>query len=177
MDYLSADDNENRYKTRSLDLLARCIKYSNMYKYWDNPVANTRLLFDVLLLVFVLFNTPKVCKQYIYIVPPIKYCVFIGGLRNPVDFALFYQTQYFCIYKLTVKRRKGEKINTLDLFLIKKITILMFILINSFYRRLPSIENILNNGKVGVSSLSHYQCQLDAILKYASNSVNYHGVN
>lgn len=90
MDYLSADDNENRYKTRSLDLLARCIKYSNMYKYWDNPVANTRLLFDVLLLVFVLFNTPKASKQYIYIVPPIKYCVFIGGLRNPVDFVLFY---------------------------------------------------------------------------------------
>lgn len=109
MDYLSADDNENRYKTRSLDLLARCIKYSNMYKYWDNPVANTRLLFDVLLLVSVLFNTPKASKQQIYIVPPIKYCVFIGGLRNPVDFALFYQTQYFCIYKLTVKRRKGEK--------------------------------------------------------------------
>lgn len=120
MDYLSADDNENRYKTRSLDLLARCIKYSNLYKYWDNPVANTRLLFDVLLLVFVLFNTRKASKQYIYIVPPIKYCVFIGGLRNPVDFALFYQTQYFCIYKLTVKRRKGEKINTLVLFLIKK---------------------------------------------------------
>lgn len=120
MDYLSADDNENRYKTRSLDLLARCIKYSNMYKYWDNPVANTRLLFDVLLLVSVLFNTPKASKQQIYIVPPIKYCVFIGGLRNPVDFALFYQTQYFCIYKLTVKRRKGAKINTLDLFLIKK---------------------------------------------------------
>lgn len=61
-----------------------------MYKYWDNPVANTRLLFDVLLLVFVLFNTPKASKQYIYILLPIKYCVFIGGLRNPVDFALFY---------------------------------------------------------------------------------------
>lgn len=177
MDYLSADDNENRYKTRSLDLLARCIKYSNMYKYWDNPVANTRLLFDVLLLVFVLFNTRKASQQYIYIVPPIKYCVFIGGLRNPVDFALFYQTQYFCIYKLTVKRRKGEKINTLDLFLIKKIYNIDVYINKSFYRRLPSIENILNNGKVGVSSVSHYQCQLDAILKYASNSVNYHGVN
>lgn len=100
MDYLSADDNENRYKTRPLDLLARCIKYSNMYKYWDNPVANTRLLFDVLLLVFVLFNTPKTSKQYIYIVPPIKYCVFIGGLRNPVDFALFTRLSTFVFTNL-----------------------------------------------------------------------------
>lgn len=90
MDYLSADDNENRYKTRSLDLSTRCIKYSNMYKYWDNPGANTRLLFDVLSLGFFLFNTPKASKQVIYFVPPIKCCVFIGELLNPVDFVLFY---------------------------------------------------------------------------------------
>lgn len=115
MDYLSADDNENRYKTRSLDLLARCIKYSNMYKYWDNPVANTRLLFDVLLLVFVLFNTPNASKQYIYIVPPIKYCVLIGGLRNPVDLDLV--LLYLQTYGETSKRRENQY--TLDLYLIK----------------------------------------------------------
>lgn len=86
MDYLSSDDNENRYKTRSLDLLARRIKYSNMYKYWDNPVANTRLLFDVLSLVCFLLSTPKASKQFVYFVPPIKYCVFIGGLLNPMYF-------------------------------------------------------------------------------------------
>lgn len=62
MDYLLVDDNENWYKICLLDLLVRCIKYLNMYKYWDNFVVNIRLLFDVLLLVFVLFNILKVCK-------------------------------------------------------------------------------------------------------------------
>lgn len=164
MDYLSSDDNENRYKTRSLDLLARRIKYSNMYKYWDNPVANTRLLFDVLSLVCFLLSTPKASKQFVYFVPPIKYCVFIGGLLNPMYFVQFYQAQYYCIYKLTVKCRKGDKINTYDVFLIIFFTILMFILIKSFYRRFPSIANKHKKQfmkKEGVSSVSQYQCQLD----------------
>lgn len=62
MDYLLVDDNENWYKICLLDLLVRYIKYLNMYKYWDNFVVNIRLLFDVLLLVFVLFNILKVSK-------------------------------------------------------------------------------------------------------------------